>query len=699
MPIGNGGIIGPANVPTLASAKGVWSLREAQLAQRQGIWPLGLIPDPYFEYTTLLLPGNGTNGEQNNTFLDSGTANSGSGFLITRNGNTTQGTFSPFSQTGWGNYFNATGDYLSVADSAALRIGTQDFWIEAWVFVTSYSAVNHIINKRVYNNIGTGTWYFNITTGGAVVFNEAQTGTAIITTNSNAVPLNNWTHVAVSRDSSDVWRIFINGNSSGTTSPTNNFDFSTTQSIIIGWINDSTNLSFKGYISNLRFGIGSANYTSNFLPSTTPLTNNANTVLLTCQSNRFKDNSTNNFTVTATGSPSVQAFSPFNPVVPWTAANNGGSGYFDGTGDYLSVANNAAFNVSSNAFCVEAWFYPTASTSSIITWSVAFTGIEINLSSGSVTLELGSGSSWFITGANCGTAVLNAWNHVAIVKNSNGNIGGFLNGVRNYSTTNTTAIGNSNTFVSVGSNRGSSNYFTGYISSLRYVNGSSVYDPTQSTLTVPTAPLTAITNTSLLLNFTNAGIYDATSKNDLETLDNTVNGVRISTDQYKFYGSSIYFDGTGTDYLWIQANQPIQRFGTGNFTIELWIRLAATGSARGLVAKGTSTTGWLVSLNSSNQVVFTYGTSTITSSGTVSAGVWTYLAVVREGTGANQTKIYINASNDGTGTVSTDFTQTNSMYIGANRTGGDLFSGYMQDVRITNYARTITLPTSPFAIL
>ena len=72
-------------------------------------------PDPYFEYTTLLLPGNGTNGAQNNTFLDSSTNN----FTITRNGNTTQGTFSPFSQTGWGNYFDGTGDYLTATNNRA----------------------------------------------------------------------------------------------------------------------------------------------------------------------------------------------------------------------------------------------------------------------------------------------------------------------------------------------------------------------------------------------------------------------------------------------------------------------------------------------------------------------------------------------------------------------------------------------------
>ena len=48
--------------------------------------------DPYFYDVTLLLSGDGTNGGQNNTFLDSSTNN----FTITRNGNTTQGSFSPY---------------------------------------------------------------------------------------------------------------------------------------------------------------------------------------------------------------------------------------------------------------------------------------------------------------------------------------------------------------------------------------------------------------------------------------------------------------------------------------------------------------------------------------------------------------------------------------------------------------------------
>ncbi len=68
---------------------GVYTMSQYQALRSQNLWPA---IDPYFDYVTLLLHGNGTNGAQNNTFLDSSTNN----FTITRNGNTTQGTFAPY---------------------------------------------------------------------------------------------------------------------------------------------------------------------------------------------------------------------------------------------------------------------------------------------------------------------------------------------------------------------------------------------------------------------------------------------------------------------------------------------------------------------------------------------------------------------------------------------------------------------------
>jgi hypothetical protein len=444
------------------------------------------------------------------------------------------------------------------------------------------------------------------------------------------------------------------------------------------------------YVSNARLVKGTPVYTSNFTPPTSPLTAITNTVLLTCQSNRFIDTNTQVAakTITANGSPTIVAFSPFNPTASWSAATYGGSGYFDGNGDYLSYTQPGG--VGNGDFTLELWIYPLQIGDAIRNvW-------ECRSAEGSTDgFWLGSDTTNFymyyasskVISTSYPTA--NAWTHVALVRSGNDHKL-YFNGTQ-VGSTYTAANNYSNTAIFISRYVGSAAYYTnGYFSSLRLVKGTAVYT---AAFTPPTAPPTAITNTSLLLNFTNAGIYDATSKNDLETVGNA----QISTAQSKWGGSSMAFDGTG-DYL-LSPDQPIQRIGTGNFTIECWVYRNSSGTY-GLVGKGTGTTGWLLSLNSSNQVVFTYGSSTITSTGTVSATTWTYIAVVREGTGTNQTKIYINGSNDGTGTVSTDFNQTNSLYVGADRTGGSNANVYLQDLRISNYARTITAsPTAAFPTL
>ena len=282
-----------------------------------------------------------------------------------------------------------------------------------------------------------------------------------------------------------------------------------------------------------------------------------------------------------------------------------------------------------------------------------------------------------------------AWTHVAAVR-TNTSTNGFqlyINGVSSATATVATDFNQTDTLY-IGSDRSAANVMNGYISGLKYTNG------TAESISVPTGPPTATTNVALLTNFTNSGIYDATAKNVLETVGNA----QVSTTQSKWSPTSMYFDGTG-DYLLIPDN-PSQRIGTGNFTVECWVYRNASGTY-GLIGKGTGTTGWLLSLNSSNQVVFTYGSSTITSTGTISATTWTHIAVVRSGTGANLTKIYIGGTNDGTGTVSTDFNQTNAMYVAADRTGGSNANAYVQDTRVTLYARysaNFTPPTAAFPV-
>jgi hypothetical protein len=643
--------------------------------------------DPYFPYVPLLLETTSTNGQQNNTFLDSSTNN----FTITRNGTPTQGSITPYWTNGyWSNYFNGSTDYLTVASNAALNL-TADFTVETWAFATATTnAVDQVFNYgffifMLYHN-GT-SWTVEIGNGSSNYF--TLTGTA---------SLNAWHHFAITRNA-NTYTFWIDGASAATTTNAN-APATSGATLSIARSQGSSNQWFTGYLSNFRIVKGTAVYTSAFTPSTTPLTAITNTSLLTCQSNRFRDNSTNNFTITANGTPRVQAFQPFSPTASYTAAAYGGSGYFNGSSDYLGLGSQTNLQLSNSDFTIETWIYAQG------TGSMSVFG---NLNSGS-----GSGSYWFIVNATpnggsllqfatggginvqkgTGTLSLNNWHHIAVTRNGS-NIRLYLDGAQ-VGTTDTsigsgTIASSGNAFAIARAGVDSALYVNGYLSNLRLVVGTALY--TGSTYTVPTAPLTAVSGTQLLTNFTNAGIYDAAVQNN----SITVGDAQASTTVSKWSPTSMKFDGTG-DWLTAVDNPQLQ-LGTGDFTIDGWVYLSANGIVYGLVSKGTATTGWSVNVTVLNKLQFSYTTSNLTGTTTLATGTWYYFAVVRSGSATGNLKVYLNGSVEATsgGAVTDNFNQTNTLYIGADRVGAMPVNGYLQDVRITKgYARTITTPTAAF---
>jgi hypothetical protein len=232
------------------------------------------------------------------------------------------------------------------------------------------------------------------------------------------------------------------------------------------------------------------------------------------------------------------------------------------------------------------------------------------------------------------------------------------------------------------------------------VNGTAFYT---SNFTPPTAPLTAITNTSLLLNFTNAGIYDATSKNDLETVGNAQISTAISA---KWGGSSMSFDGNGA---WLAAPTSIlPQFGTGDFTIEFWWNPNSLATAQQIISNTNDS-----AVTGSGEFVITYNTSLglrfYINAGAVdiqqgsttgwTTGQWYYVAAVRSG---NTLTLYRNGSSIASGSVTGITIGANvPFYIGGEPTQPTSINGYLQDVRITKgYARTVTTsPTAAFPTL
>jgi hypothetical protein len=644
--------------------------------------------DPQFNYVTALLHGDGTNAGQNNTFLDSSPNN----FTVTRNGSTTQGSFAPYS-TLWSNYFNGSAGYLSVANNAAFDFGTGDCTFEAWVFIQSYSTIQQIVYSQSLTSGPNGYEFLVSSSGFLIMESQASSVDQAITATNNAIPLNTWTHVAFTR-ASGTNRLFVNGNLCTTTGTLSQAISTGGYPVYIGAYLYSSigNYYFNGYISNVRLVKGTAVYTSNFTPPTAPLTAITNTSLLTCQSNRFKDNSTNNFAITVSGTPSVQVFSPFGTTTQYDPNVNGGSGYFNGSTDYLTAPTGTAFQFAGD-FTMEAWVYSLSATGQA-NYSCIFDTRATNTSSTTgivVNLTPTGYLNFYINSNNYTSATLlgaNNWTHVALVR-SGSTISMYQNGVSVASVVYATSLSSGYFWAGALAGPAASGYWQGYISNLRVVNGTAVYT---TAFTPPTAPVTAIANTSLLLNGTNAQIFGSAIMNNFVTVGNA----QISTSVYKYGTGSIYFDGTG-DWL-VPTN--LLPLGGGDFTVEMWLYPNATYSATyaGILDSRTSADGaglvYFGYTGTANQIGWKDNTTFVVT-GTVTVSTWNHVAIVRS---SGTMKMYINGTSTSSAANSTNYTVAFRL-IGSSF---DPFSlnGYMDELRFTRgfarYTANFTPPTSIF---
>ena len=423
------------------------------------------------------------------------------------------------------------------------------------------------------------------------------------------------------------------------------------------------------------------------------------------QNNTFLDGSVNNFTVTRNGNTTQGSFNPFVSTYPYDVAVNGGSGYFDGTGDYLSVPAAAPLTIPTGSFTIEMWIYRSGNGFGGSSNYDSLMGSNLGMSSvfgiyvNRTTLAIGFYGN--ATLVETTTSISNnAWTHIAVSRTSGNNLQIFINGVSGYSASNVTAGAFTNPLY-VGYDGVAANYlYYGYISNLRYLTGTTLYT---TTFTPPTAPLTAVTNTALLLGMSNGAIYDNTMLNNLET----VASAQISTSVFKYGTGSMSFNGT-TDYLPTPAKTALA-LGAGDFTIECWLYPTVTGFMRFMGQTDPSVLSYPLQLRTSAtntivaQAVTSGGIYTATSTLIATANAWTHVAFVRDGT---TIRIYIGGVQSGTnatiGTLAL-VSSTNAFSVGAfGEYASDFWSGYIDDVRITKgicrypSGTTFTPPTAAF---
>jgi hypothetical protein len=630
-------------------------------------------PDPDFNQVSLLLNGNGTDGGQNNTYTDS----SPNGHTITPVGTIEQGSVSPFGDN-WSNYFDgpANNAYLRTSGGATF---SGDLTAECWVncdfvdtpyggMILDFRGGTANNNPAIYADVsGELNMYVNGTSypSGVFILNDGQ-----------------WHHVALVR-SSGVYTLYVDGVSTTTASIATSFTATRFQ---IGEADvGSVNSFYGGYISNLRIVNGTAVYTTAFTPPTEPLTAIAGTSLLACQSNYFVDNSTNGFTFTVSGTPKVTSFSPFVNAEAITLAANGGSFIVNGAGDRLTTTES----LGSGDFTVEFWAYTLTATDDPFfetrTANLSPTGLTFTAVTSSNVRIFDSGIRLTVTGVS----YVNQWVHFAIERSS-GTITIYVNGTAGGSVANTTNYSDTSFCI------GGSPYYgptNAYISNFRLVKGSAVYG---GNFTPPTAPLTAITNTELLLNFADAAIFDYAALSNLGTIGNA----DISTAVVKYGTGSLAFDGTGD---WLQIDESsIFAFGTGDFTIEMWVYNTTNAPTYAVLwdtRDSEPDDSSHITLNLGKPSWWYNGAARIQPATAPTINTWYHLAVARSGT---STKMFIDGTQVGsTYSDSNDYKANDYARIGSasdNPSGLNYFNGYIDDLRITNglarYTSAFTPPTA-----
>lgn len=553
--------------------------------------------DPWYNYTSLLLKMNGTNG--GTTFTD----NSYSPKTITVNGNANTST-AEFKYGTASGYFDGTGDYLRTPYTSGFDPGaTGDYTAECWIYPTNVTSIRAIFGSYCNPSATQGWLLFQSVSGELTIATRDLAGTLQgCTSTAGLLVINQWQHVAWTK-TGKVHRLWHNGIKVAEATDTIDLYVNPSYGFIIGRWDDSgtTDRDFVGYMDDVRLTKGIARYTTTFQPpgphiaAIDPDTDQwwLNTVLALRMDGAHGSNTFTDLigkTVTANGNVSISS----------AVSKFGQAAYFDGTGDYLSVTGPS---FGTNDFCVEAWVYPTVNNNILVVFDTRTsdndsTGFAFYLrSTGKLAYIYGNG----VVVEGTTTYSANTWHHVAVTRIS-GTVKLYLNGVQEASFAQANSY--SNTAWKIGQPWSvSGNLTPGYIDDLRVTQSvgryTAAFTPSQKPL--PTYVVGPDHDpywdkVVLALPFDN-GLIEGRAKTVT-----AYGGAGTSIVQKKFGVSSCYFDGSG-DYLSTTDYDDLDIgliSASTNWTLECWV-YAIDPAGGGVIAThavpgsgGTGRGGWCV---------------------------------------------------------------------------------------------------------
>ena len=335
-----------------------------------------------------------------------------------------------------------------------------------------------------------------------------------------------------------------------------------------------------------------------------------------------------------------------------------GSTYFDGTGDYLTIANSESFySLGTADWTIEFWVYISDLPDHRGVFQIGedvgalcamiYTDGKIKLIENDQAVVFESNSSLSI----------NTWYHIAFTNDDSSNTQRlYINGIAQSNTgSKSTAYSYSNKTVYIGGRYYSGSFqkpFKGYISNFRVVGGSVVYPPASG-------------------------------------------------------GGSAYFDGSG-DYIYTNTTNDLI-IGTNNFSAECWIYPTTFAAVSNVIDRRRSgdaaSYDWTTYLTTSGEYAFYANGGTQITSSALSLDTWHHTAVVRN---SGTTTLYVNGVSQGTYSDSNSYPSNQMTFgiYGPGLPGSESlpYTGYLSNFRLeigtsasngAVYTAAFTPPTSP----
>lgn len=631
---------------------------------------------------------------------------------VTLNGSPTQ-----YTEAGGIAGVTTTNGTLIIEDvGSSFEFADGDFTVEMFVNPNSLTSYTHFINYNadadssgwaVYRNLGP--------TGIAFIDEEDGNGSwdFFIGTNGPDIPIGSWSHVAITRSGTTA-NLYLNGTRIGyNDSYTGSIAPITNGKLKIGsFIGGS--YAFDGHIAAIRIVKGSALYTTSTytVPTTLPTAVTGTQLLL-------------NFGATAVPggfgpswygdeSSSAHAVTKNGNVTQSDEGNGVIAASFDGNSS-LTVETDSTLDISNSDFTISMWAkvasidYSSATSRHLFGWgSTAYVhGATVGggfTSSGFYT-DFGDGS-WGVSGGSqtfISSLALsfNTWYHIEISRQvSTNTVYVFVNGAL-------TQSGNLNiTLSNLGLpwcfGRPDKDYpnsiLDGKLAGIRIVKGSVLHT---TSFAVPTTLPTAITGTSLLLNFgaTAAPVVpiwyaDESSAARTVTLNGNVTQSVIDSGVYV-----ANFDGSNS---FISADNI--SFGSDSFTIEMFFNPYNLNSFTGLWGQdngGGDQSKLIAYFYSNSLIVEVHGSGVRVDLSVPYSNIiqhnWNHMAVVREG---NTVSLYLNGERVSTSGFTASLGDINQPFIvGDTGEGMSYFTGLIAGIRVVTgtalySGSTYTIPTT-----